>query len=286
MERVVEIAIDERISPYHKGNPLFAKDLREQGTYLGHLNIILGAYYRVTGSKKYKMLNEKITLHLQKGILNEKTRHIRSYPSISEKWPADHAAILYSLWIYDHNFGTNISEKPIKEWLEFMRIHGTDEKTGLHIAEITGNYKNGFYPRGSALAWSIGYMSAFAPQEATRLWEKYKEHFSAMPNTSLQGFREWPRGVSLPADADSGPIISGTGVSATVFSIRASKGVGDNVTYAYLSSLISTGTTLARVLPLFVGQETTQYYLGNDATSNTLSTAILFNADSTCNCWF
>ncbi len=286
LERVVEIAIDEKISPYHKGNPLFTKNLGEQGTYLGHLNMILGAYYRVTRNEKYKLLNEKITLHLQKRILEEKTRHMHSYPSITEKWPADHAAILYSLWIYDNNFGTDISEKPILEWLEYMNTYGTDKKTGLHIAEITGGSKNGSYPRGCALSWTIGYMSAFAPEEATRLWERYKENFSVIPHTTLQGFREWPRGVSLPADADSGPIIGETGVSATVFSIRASKGVGDTAAYTYLNTVISTGTTFIQFLPLFADNETIQYYLGKDTISNTLSTAILFNANSTCNCWF
>ena len=44
------------------------------------------------------------------------------------KWSADQAAILYSLWLFDQNFNTNISNDIINKWLNYMENYGTDKK--------------------------------------------------------------------------------------------------------------------------------------------------------------
>jgi hypothetical protein len=231
LDKIVNIA--EMVSPW--GCSLEKVDnLEDYGVYLSHLNIVLGMRQLLAKDNKYFKLNKKISEYLAERSLSDPQKHMKSYPNKTQKWPADQTATLYSLYLFDKNYNTNISGKPVAEWLNYMKTNATDKKTGLHYSEITGS-KYGKYPRGCALSWSIYYISFFAPEEAQKLWEKYKRHYKKS-YILFAGFREWPPGVSGPEDFDSGPIVKGIGTAATAFGIRAAKAVGDSITYTQLKN--------------------------------------------------
>jgi len=75
-----------------------------------------------------------------------------SFPNKHLRWPADQAAVLYSLFLYDQNLETNLSKEPIKEWSNYMKKYGTDSKTGLHISEVTGGTNSSNTSRGCTLS--------------------------------------------------------------------------------------------------------------------------------------
>ena len=235
LEDIVKIAVsNQRVNPY--GKPLEnIRDLRNFGYYLGHLNLVLGIYKKVSGWDKYLKVNQKISNHLTKSILSDPHYHMGSFPNDKYRWPADQTVILYSLYLFDQNYNEHLSKEPISAWLEYMEGKATDSKTRLPFSEVTGS-RYGSYPRGCAISWSVYYISHFAPKNAKELWERYKKEYKK-DCLIFSGFREWPLGTNIPADIDSGPIILGIGTAATALSIRASASMGDINTYNSLRNL-------------------------------------------------
>jgi hypothetical protein len=237
VETTAEIAMDPQLSPYQQ--PIEeVENLDGHGIYLSHLNIVLGAWKRLTGDDRYDGINKRISEHLAKESLADATYQISSYPE-GHVWgkfrfPADQTATLYSLYLYDNNYDTDLSTEPIEEWLAFMEKEGTDSQSSLHISEITGTYPSAGVPRGCALSWSVRYMASFAPEEAEKLWTSYKAQYKQNYGV-FTAFREWPVGIEGEIDADTGPIILGNGFAATAFASGASRAVGDIPTYIGLS---------------------------------------------------
>ncbi|MEM7676803.1 MAG: hypothetical protein AAF449_12440 [Myxococcota bacterium] len=224
LRRTAEIALDPRVSPYG------AKDLRQtelgdHGLYLAHLAIVLTEFRQRLDDKKYDEALHRIAKHLKDATTAAPHHHIASYPQNKARYPADQAAVLYALHRYDGLFQTEFSPALIRVWLSYMAGQGAS-LDGLHRSEIADVKPWSQLARGSALSFTIAYMSAFAPKEARVLWDRYvKRH--EMSAWLLAGFREWPMGVDRPADIDSGPIVMGVGVAATAFAIAASQAVGD-----------------------------------------------------------
>ncbi len=237
LDNIVQTNISRGFNPYKK-NLYKVKDYGNYGVYLAHMNIILGEYESVAHDGKYKELNKKISYYLREKSLLDPTRHVPSYNDRRSmlRWPADQVAVLFSLYLYDKNYGTHISDVPINEWLEYMDRYGIDPKTGLHKSEITGKEKYSSVPRGCALSWSIRYMSYFDKRKTKIIWERYKKSF-LKDYLIVAGFREYPKGSMFIADIDSGPIINGIGASATVLGIGAANAMGDMITYYKLKNM-------------------------------------------------
>lgn len=220
-------------------------DLGRQGLYLSHLNIVLAAHRRLTGSDRYDALSRRLTRHLAAGSLREPTRIFPSFPEPS-RWPADQAATLYSLWLYDQHHGTTLSERPIREWLAVMEHEGKDPHTGLHRSELSRTKWYWRHPRGCALSWTCRYMAHFAPGPGLRLWHAYKRSHQRQFILAT-AFDEYPQDVSAQMDADSGPLLGHIGSAATALGWGAAAAVGDTPTYLQLTSAFAVADTVLRV---------------------------------------
>jgi len=269
LEKLVSIALNTSVNPY-KTNLEKITELGSNGLYLSHLNIILGEYEKVAQNKKYYQLNKRISTYLATQSLNDRQKHMRSFENIEHKWPADQAALLYSLYLFDKNYKENESKEPIRAWLEYMKKNATDSKTGLHYSEVTGKTGYSKIPRGCALSWSIRYMSHFAPAEAKDLWAKYKKHFFEDYGL-FGGFREWPKGMNRGSDADSGPIINGVGAAATAFGLGAAKAMDNNAAYFKINNAINLG---------YLGITATGNKNMRTLSDNLLSSAIRFSSEN------
>ena len=225
-EKAVELALS--VAPFYDVyNP---GEWGEENLYLSHLNVILGAYQRLTGKDSYLALNRLISEHLSQKMLAEPTRNLYSYGSYGHRWPADNTVTLYSLWLFDQNNQTQLSQSPIQAWQKYMDQQATDTKTRLHYSELVGIEAYSSYPRGCALSWSAHYTGLFSPKYGRRLWQRYRRRFkrAVLPFAAL---REYPVGAPLEEDYDSGPIMLGLGAAATGLALNGSKSVGDYLTY-------------------------------------------------------
>lgn len=234
INEVVKRALHTKVSPYRKDiNKVH--DLGKYGYYLEHLNIILGANKRITDNDNYKNLNKRISLHLINNSMSYSNFHADLLPYVKMKWSADQAAIIYSVWLYDKNYGTNISGDLIYKWLQYMQKHRTDKKTGLFKTEVLGTRKYSDQPRGCSLSYMIHYMGRFAPKRAGEQWKLYKKHMSKRVFGKI-GFREYLPDYDGAWSPDSGPIIAGIGVAATGLGLNAASTVEDKKTYRGLES--------------------------------------------------
>ena len=234
INEVVKRALHSKVSPYRKDiNKVH--DLGKYGYYLEHLNIILGANKRVTGNDNYKSLNKRISHHLINNSMSYENFHADLLPYAKMKWSADQAAIIYSVWLYDKNYGTNISGDLIYKWLQYMQEHRTDKKTGLFKTEVLGTRKYSDQPRGCSLSYMIHYMGRFAPKRAAEQWKLYKKHMSKRVFGKI-GFREFLPDYDGAWSPDSGPIIAGIGIAATGLGLNAASTVEDKKTYKGLEN--------------------------------------------------
>ena len=244
VEQLAATLTAPRHNPYKRPLAQVA-DLGQWGLYLSHLNIVLAAHRRLTGSTRYDALSRRLTRRLAAVSLREPTRIHPSFPE-QPRWPADQAATLYSLWLYDQNHGTGLSERPIREWLAVMDHEGRAPTTGLHLSELSRTKWYWRHPRGCALSWTCRYMARFAPEPGLRLWNDYKR-LHQRQFLLATAFNEYPRGVSAAMDADSGPLLGSIGSAATALGWGAAAAVGDTPTYLQLTSAFAVADTVLKV---------------------------------------
>ena len=192
------------------------KTLGDHGAYLANLNLILGVHRHITGRDDYAALNRRVTLHLAERS-GRPPYHFPSFPKSSLRWPADQALVLYSIRLFDENFGTAYAPVLVERWTDFLDSRGTDRKTGLPVSEITGKAAYSRMPRGCATSFLILYAAKLDPDRAARWFTAYKKYF-LKDYVVAAGFRE-TADEKFTADDDSGPIIDGVGSAATAFGI-------------------------------------------------------------------
>ena len=228
---VVERALHKSVRPYRRELEE-QRDLGRYGYYLEHLNIILGCYQTIAGDR-YRELNQRITEHLLALSLNEQNLHAPLLPNVRMRWSADQAAIIYSIWLYDQNNGTQLAAKLIIPWLNYMHAYRTEASTGLFKTEVLGVKTYSDQPRGCSLAYMIYYLSHFAPREAEAQWRKFKEHMFQR-RAGIWGFREYLPGNTNKWTPDSGPILIGTGVAASGLALKTAAAMRDSETFTRL----------------------------------------------------
>jgi len=224
LDAILALADSAAVSPYAPGKVMTVR-LGHHGLYLSHYNIILAAHQAVHRSGRHRALSRGISRHLVQ-LSDNPWAHAPSYPGRAPRWPADQAALLFSLWLHDQAYGTQLADGPIARWLAVLQRKTSRDAHGLPVSEITGATRTSALPRGCALSFSVRYMAAFAPDAATQLWGRYRERY-AVSLLSMMGLREWPPGVEGPIDVDSGPIVLGVGAAATGLGLGAARAVGD-----------------------------------------------------------
>jgi hypothetical protein len=241
IDEVAARAVSPYVSPWDEG-PERVADLDDQGLYLSHLNVVLGCQRAITGSDKYEALHTRISRHLAARSLRDGDFHAASYPP-DFKWPADQAATLCSLYLYDQTHGATLSAAPLAGWLVYMHTHG-DAVTGLHYSAVT-DFPYRTTPRGCAMSQTLLYMSQFAPAEAAPLYLAYRRHFFSS-GWGAGGFREWPRDREASMDVDSGPVVFGVGAAASGLGVGPARLFGDAAAYAGIMRSLSL-TTMPRL---------------------------------------
>ena len=250
IEKIAQRAIHPKVNPYKKEIEK-VESLGGFGYYLEHLNIVLG-YYRLLSDDKYEALNTRITEHLVKLTNDSKNYHAKLIPWIRMKWAADQAAIIYSVWLYDQNYGTRYHEELAQNWVGILKRKFTDPDTGLFQTEVERVKRYSRQPRGCSLSYLVYYMSFFNRDEALNQWKLYKKymHFSCGP---IKGFREYLKGYKGGWNPDSGPILFGMGIAATGLALKTAAAIGDGKTYEELYRLMNPVayiTSLGRPIPI------------------------------------
>jgi hypothetical protein len=172
------------------------------------------------------------------------TPFLQAYPG--QAWPVDSTVAVASLRLHDTLFEALYSDT-IQRWLASVKAH-LDPATGLlphRVDSETGGMLEG------ARASSQSVITRFLP-EIDPVWgrEQYRRFRDTFVTTvaGIPGVLEYPRGINGAGDVDSGPLLAGVSLSATVVTVAAARVEGDVDLY---EPLLDVGEALG--LPVTLG---------------------------------
>lgn len=228
IESILDILVPEverQVSPDPETTLSTIHDYRDQGVFLGHLNLVLSSYLG-RGGEKHGDLHHNVSRVLEATLRINRGIPLQSYPEVL--WSFDTIPCLLSL--QKSGRGNRTSETtPLEEahflWLEKEGQHSDFELPWTLWEQDCSEGLEG--PRGCDLSWRITMMVEMGyPAEAAVLYRRFVQHFW-LDRPIASGFAEWPGGLGKDEDFDSGPIIDGIGFAASAFGIAAARAVGD-----------------------------------------------------------
>ena len=234
---IVDLCIDRMISPELRAfdshswseDPMDGLEgNKHHAAYYGYLNFVLGRYRVLAPDNRFSALNDAITRGLIRRIEGSRTSLLETYPG--EVYPVDNASVAGSIGLT--YLGTGAPRPPVLDrWLKMFREQDVEASSGLVHQSVSALDGRPLEPgRGSGTALSVYFLADLDPALAGDL---YQSILSSLRETVL-GFgaiREYRRGVEGRGDIDSGPLILGYSISATGFSIGASRLMGDDETF-------------------------------------------------------
>lgn len=141
-------------------------------------------------------------------------------------WPCDTVPAIHTLQVYDHVTGEDRYGETIRKWLSdaWERL---DPETGLlpHTAELPRGQDVGV-ARATSQMIMLRLLPDIDPALAKQQYETFRERYL----TTFLGapcVLEYPSGITGSGDVDSGPLIFGRSLSATVLMMGVAQIYGD-----------------------------------------------------------
>jgi hypothetical protein len=203
--------------------------------YLGYINLALSMLRIIEPSNRFAPVNDRLTQTLARRLQAAPYGIIETYPQ--EAYPADNAAVMASIALYDRATGNN--HQPLLSALtQQFKQRYIDAPSGLvyqaaeaHSGRITDR------PRASGTALSAYFLSFVDPPIAQQLLQaviKQKVNISG-----FVGIREYPQGEAGAGDIDSGTLMFGVSPAATSFAIAPSRLFQEHELYSNLYRTIN-----------------------------------------------
>ncbi|GGM40625.1 hypothetical protein ACFFX1_17955 [Dactylosporangium sucinum] len=148
------------------------------------------------------------------------TPYLMAYPG--QAWPVDSTVAIASLRLHDAVLPPRYAAT-VERWLAGVRDR-LDPRTGLlpHRADpVTGSPVE--VARGTSQSVIHRFLPDIDPAFAREQFLAFRERFVVRPLALGPAVREYPEGVDGTADVDSGPLLLGVSLSATVVTIGAAR---------------------------------------------------------------
>lgn len=204
--------------------------------YLAHLNILLGNYYRVGGDDRFKELHEAISHFLADGIVKSPYKNLYANYNPIELHPGDNAVALASLAYYDRCYGTELSPRPVRDWVSYVLKELTFQYGDMPCALVTRENRCKEIPASSSLAPLIGYLAVADHDAARTVWREYKHYYKEGWMSLSASFNEFSPSVSKPDDVEMEEPTAEENKLATLRALRAAAYAGDQITYYQLNN--------------------------------------------------
>ncbi len=226
-EKLIDLAIAsvaQRVRP-PQGELSRLISYQDHATYLGQLNLALGAFALISEDGRYDLLHRHLSDILYAALAKSNGRPLRSFPEHS--WPFDTIPVLVSLKLYDRAASPTRSDAIIKEHLRWIREEGSDSNLQLPYSRIAVDANSSHeLPRGCDLSFRLCLLPHLNRDYAKELYKFYTETYW-LDRGLVAGFAEWPKGTQRFQDMDSGPIVMGIGLGATGLGVGATIALND-----------------------------------------------------------
>lgn len=216
VERLAEVALrpsTRRFDTRAWGTDALATLATDEGHVgaLGHVGLVLGVECAL-GSNRHRAQLDAIGLALRRRYLAAPDGLVETFPG--GKWVPDSAAGLAAVELHARCLGLASAGAVARRWPR--------EPGGLFR----------FTPSTPARGSGAGFVSVYLPLIdgclAREQWALMRARFGVRPLPGLAALREWPHGVGLDGDVDSGPLVLGLSPAGTGFALAAASSAGDD----------------------------------------------------------
>ncbi len=154
--------------------------------FLAHAGIILGHYQLATADETYAPYFQRIGRYLGQRMPLAHYKHLGSHGDENMLRPADNAAAMYALHLYDSYYGETIGQTTRAEWTDYIRSELHYAESRLPCAAFTTTNRCSIEPSAAATGLYINYRAAAVPGEVSddipyREWLHYFKRFSGNP---------------------------------------------------------------------------------------------------------
>ncbi|MEV0331286.1 hypothetical protein [Nocardia sp. NPDC050717] len=193
--------------------------------WAGWTNWLRGAILSLDASDRAEV--QRFSAHsaeIAQAFAASETPFLQAYRG--QAWPVDSTVAMASLRLHDHLLDDRYAAVTAR-WLDAARAR-LDPATGLLPHEVS--------PDGTQLdgarATSQSVIHRFLPEIdaafAREQYAVYRDRYLAYPGGFGPALREYPHGVDGVGDVDSGPLVAGISLSATVVGLGAARVNGDS----------------------------------------------------------
>ncbi|HZX02189.1 hypothetical protein [Kribbella sp.] len=240
----VRWALDRLDSP--EGTAPFDQSLQPRYGifYAGWTNWLLGgliALGQADADERSRFTSDSVAIAT--AFRTAETPFLPAHPG--QAWPVDSVVAIASLRLYDAVVAPRFGQFA-RNWVTSMKTK-LDPATGLLPHQVVPHVTGA---RGSSQAMIQRFLVDIDPTFARAQYQLFKDKFV----TGL-GVREYPKGSAGPGDVDSGPLVLGMSLSATVVGMGAARAHHDSLG----NRLSRTGELVG--LP-FSGLKTKRYLFG------------------------
>lgn len=178
---------------------------------------------RLSGDARHRQEVREHAGELRAALDAAPTGYLESYPG--QTWPVDNVVAVAALVRADRLVGVPGTQDSVRTWL--TRVEPSrDRATGLlpHRVDAEGTALDG--PRATSQSLVQVFWPEIDPGTADDGWRRYVATFVDR-RVGLVGVREHPHGTAGEGDVDSGPLVLGVSLSATVVTLAAARAHGD-----------------------------------------------------------
>lgn len=191
--------------------------------YLGHVALMLGMH-RLLGEAQHEALHRQLVGALARRMERSPSLHLETYPG--EVYAMDNAVVAAALAVADLVEPTPAYRGLLTRWVAYQRAHLLDPETGLVCFSLGAEGLPNQRSRGSGAGWNSFYLPFVDEAYADEQFARLREHLVDAP-WGIWGVREVRRGVDVPGDVDSGPVLLGLSPSGTGFALAGARRARD-----------------------------------------------------------
>ncbi|NUQ26725.1 MAG: hypothetical protein HUU34_22505 [Saprospiraceae bacterium] len=221
---------------YFEPSPRNKRRWPEQWLFMAHLNTLIGCYSRAGGDDRYRSLHDAITNMLAKNIMSSPYKNIYSDNNPLTIHPTPNAVALRSLQIYDRCYGDKLSERPAKEWTDYVLRELTFNYGNMPCAVTTRENRCKELPTSSTLNPLIAALAPVNRSAARDVWQEYKHYFKSTWLQLSADFQEYSTSVYKTTPEETVEPTANENLMATLWAFRSASYVGDRFTYYQLNN--------------------------------------------------
>lgn len=155
--------------------------------FLAHAGAVLGHYQLATSDERFAAYFQRIGQYLESRLQRGHYKHLGSHPDEDLLRPADNAAAIYAMTLYDTYYGEQIARQTRREWTDYIlrELHYAESR--LPCAAFTVTNRCSIEPSAAATGLYIAYRAASAADNKEesdvpyREWLHYFKRFSGNP---------------------------------------------------------------------------------------------------------